>query len=275
MNVLEKNIREKYKYDLAQSDTYHTPENKKKKFIINSSLSCYFNLIKVILWSNIKARQGKLDSYNWAEASFKVMEAFEKVGVKFHISGMKSLEKFEGPAVFIGNHMSSLETMALPHILQPLKPVVYVMKKELTDYPVFGRITMARFPIVVGRENPREDLKVVMEEGKNRLEEGRSIIIFPQKTRSHYLDPKAFNTLGIKLAKNSNVHVVPMALISDVWGMGKLVKDFGKIDPSKDVYISFGEPFKVEGKGTEEHQHVINFIKTKWIEWGRKDYIVE
>lgn len=275
MDAIEKNIREKYKFDLAQYDSYHTSETKKKKIIINPSLSFYLDLLKVILWSNIKARQGKLDSYNWAIASYKVMEAFEKVGAKVHISGMKNLEKFNGPAVFIGNHMSSLETMALPHILQPLKPVVYVMKKELTDYPVFGRISMARFPIVVGRENPREDLRVVMEEGKKRLQEGRSIIIFPQKTRSHYIDPQAFNTLGIKLAKNSSVNVVPMALISDVWGMGKIVKDFGKIDPSKDVYIAFGEPFKVEGKGTEEHQRVLDFIKTKWIEWGRKEYIKE
>jgi 1-acyl-sn-glycerol-3-phosphate acyltransferase len=108
----------------------------------------------------------------------------ERAGINFHVEGIDNIEKFEGPAVFIGNHMSTLETVALPAFIQPIKPVVYVIKEELTRYPLFGPVAAARHPILVGRANPREDLQIVLDDGSSRLQEGRSIIIFPQKTRS-------------------------------------------------------------------------------------------
>jgi 1-acyl-sn-glycerol-3-phosphate acyltransferase len=40
--------------------------------------------------------------------------ALENVGVRFEITGLDNLKSFEGPAVFIANHMSTLETFVLP-----------------------------------------------------------------------------------------------------------------------------------------------------------------
>ena len=47
--------------------------------------------------------------------------------------------------------------------------------------------------IAVGRDNPREDFKRVLSEGKNKLEQGISIIIYPQSTRAVEFDPSKFN----------------------------------------------------------------------------------
>jgi len=131
---------------------------------------------------------------------------------------MHNILKTGKPAVFVGNHMSTLETMVLPAIIQPVKKVIFVIKEELTTYPLFGEIAKARDPILVGRENPREDLKIVLEAGSKKLHEGTSVIIFPQKTRSVYFDPSSFNSLGVKLAKRNKVPVIPIALITDALG---------------------------------------------------------
>ena len=259
---------------LTAKDEYKTDRSKVKTGFLSKKLF-YPRLVKIVTKSNLKTKKNIYDRYNWVASSLDTIDIMEKAGLNFHVTGMSNLKKFKGPAVIIGNHMSTLETIALPSLIQPEKPVCFVIKKELANYPLFGPVAKARHPIIVGRSNPREDLKIVMEEGAKRLREGRSVIIFPQRTRSNYFDPKNFNSLGIKLAKKNNVHVLPLALLTEAWSNGKLIKEFGKLDPSKKVKFAFGEPFMVEGGGADENQRVIDFIKSKFIEWGRQEYIIK
>ena len=114
----------------------------------------------------------------------------------------------------------------------------------------------------------------VLNQGSEKIKNEIGIIIFPQRTRSKFFEPALFNTLGIKLAKRNNVPIVPVAVLSDAWDSGKILKDFGKIDPSKEVRISFGEPMTISGNGNEEHQKAIDFISGRFKEWGRSDIIV-
>ncbi len=77
--------------------------------------------------------------------------------------------------MIIGNHMSMMETLLLPAMIQPINPVTFVVKEALLSYPVFKYIMRSRNPIAVTRTNPRQDLKTVLSEGMDRLEQG----IFP------------------------------------------------------------------------------------------------
>lgn len=110
-------------------------------------------------------------------------------------------------------------------------------------------------------------MRWVLEEGQKRLEDDISIVIFPQTTRSVEFDAKKFNSLGVKLAKRCNVPVVPFALKTDAWGLGRRLKDFGRIRPEKTVHIHFGEPMTVQGSGKEEHGRVVEFIEKNLEEW--------
>ena len=78
-------------------------------------------------------------------------------------------------------------------------------------------------------------------------------------------DPKKFNALGIKLAKQDKVPVFPVAVKTDFWGMGRWFKDSGRIDPSKPVRVSFGEPVHVGGNGKPEHRPTVVFIGSKQV----------
>ncbi len=262
-----------YPISLAGEKEYHTKRSKIKASFLGRRLF-YPRMIKIVYQSNQMTKKNLYNRYNWVASSLYTIRAMEKAGLDFHVEGLDNLEKFEGPAVFVGNHMSTLETLALPSFIQPVKSVVYVIKEELTRYPLFGEVAKARHPILVGRANPREDLQIVLNEGSSRLQEGRSVIIFPQRTRSNYFDAKHFNSLGVKLAKRNDVYVVPLALLTDAWRNGKIVKEFGPIDTSRDVHFAFGEPFKVEGSGTKENQIVIDFIQSKLKEWNRPEYVL-
>lgn len=263
------------KYDklIAEHDTYKTPVDIARKNVLFPSLRFFPNLLYIFYFANKLTRKKIYNSYNWINSSQSIMQELEKVGVKIEIEGMSNFTTFDGPAIFIGNHMSTLETVVLPRIIHPIKPVVFVTKQELSKTPLFGPINSSRFPIIVGRENPREDLMQVMKKGADRLKDGRSIILFPQKTRSPVFDQDNFNTLGIKLAKRNNVPIVPIALVTDAWGNGKIMKEFGQLVPSKKVHFSFGKPIWVEGNGSEQHKHVIEFIISHLKKWGREELI--
>ena len=228
----------------------------------------YLKLITNLTHASFPARRGTLDDEKWAYYSHWIVDIVESVGGKVHISGLQGLSRQPGPVVFIANHMSLLETLILGGVLLPFNRVTFVIKEELRHYPVIGHVMKALKLIAVRRQNPREDLKVVMRNGCDFISKGGSIVIFPQATRSVEFDLQAFNTLGVKLAARAGVPVIPVAIKTDFQGNGKLIKDMGPIDPSKILYFKFGAPMAVEGKGREAHQYVVDFIAQNLLSWG-------
>jgi len=156
----------------------------------------------------------------------------------------------------------------LPGLLAPHREVTFVVKESLVNHPLFGHVMRSRDPIVVGRTDPRKDFETVMTKGMELLSKGISIVIFPQSTRSVEFKPEEFNSLGVKLAKKAGAKVVPIALKTDFWGVGKVIKELGPLDSKKIIYFKFGEPFPVQGPGKEENQRIIDFIQTSLKEWG-------
>ncbi len=235
------------------------------------SLFYYPQFLRQVFWASGLAKQGKYGDDEWWQSSFLAMKALETVGVEIEITGLKIMETVPGPCVFIANHMSTLETICLPGMIQPYKDCTFIVKRGIVEYPVFKHLMRARDPIVVDRENPREDLKVVLEEGEKILASGRSIIVFPQTTRTVTFDPEQFNTIGIKLAKRANATVIPIALQTNAWGIGSLVKEFGRIDPMKKVHIAFGEPIQIQSRGAEEHKQIVAFIQQQLQSWKQAE----
>ena len=231
------------------------------------SLRFYQRCFMIVWRASGLAKRGGYKTPEWSQSSLATLRALEEVGVQVKITGTEHFRALDGPCVFIANHMSTLETFVLPTIIAPVKDATFVVKQSLVDYPVFRYVMRSRDPITVGRSNPRDDLKAVLEGGTERLRAGRSIIIFPQTTRTPVFDPESFNTIGIKLAKKAGVPVVPVALKTDAWGTGRILKDYGKIDPSRRVYFAFGSPLTIKDRGAEEHSQIIEFISGKLKEW--------
>ena len=93
-------------------------------------------------------------------------------------------------------------------------------------------------------------------------------MVFPQATRQVRFDPGAFNTLATKLAARAGVPVVPIALKTDFVGVGRLIKEFGRVDRQKPIHIRFGPPLPVTGTGRETQAQVVDFISASLREWG-------
>lgn len=254
------------------NNTYQTvPQNRPLSLRLFPSFFFYLRFVKIIYDAAKLAKTGPYGDGPWCRSSYDVMCELERIGVKISISGIENVEKTEGPCVFIGNHMSMMETMLFPAIVLSRKSATFVIKESLLEYPVFKHIMRACNPIAVTRTNPRQDLKTVMQEGVNRLTNGRSVIVFPQTTRSHVFDPAQMSSIGVKLAKRAGVPVIPVALKTDCWTNGSVLKDFGRIDLDKTAHFSFGSALTVQGKGAEEQESVNNFISQRLANWSELD----
>lgn len=224
-------------------------------------------------WLARRARAGKCDDYAWTWSSAWVGDILESCGCQIHIEGLENLPETPEPVIYVANHMSTLETFLFPAFLRPRGKVTFVVKTSLTTMPLFGAIMRSRNPIAVERKNPREDLAKVLEEGKKNLENGISLVIFPQSTRSLGFSREHFNSLGVKLAKRGNAPVIPIALKTDAWGLGRPVPELGKIRPDLPVRIRIGRSIKVTGNGKTEHEAICDFIETNLLRWQKEDGI--
>jgi 1-acyl-sn-glycerol-3-phosphate acyltransferase len=253
------------------SDSYDTPVSEKpslsERFLLDNRLYFACKYLGIVFRTRSEARKGIYDKKAWTDSSLEIMRLLERTGALFHITGMENIVKSPEPVLFISNHMSTLETMILPCIISPLREVTFVVKDSLVKHPLFGDVMRSRNPIVVGRNDPRKDFEIVMNEGQKLLSNGTSIIIFPQSTRSSEFKPEEFNSMGVKLAKKSGVKIVPVAIRTDFWGNGKVIKEFGPLNHKNEVHFRFGEPMNISGNGKDEHLAVINFILSSLEQW--------
>jgi 1-acyl-sn-glycerol-3-phosphate acyltransferase len=253
-------------------DSYDTPDDKRRllldRLFLNTRWYFFGGYVAEIIRTRSIAIAGLYDRSVWADSSFRVFRLIEDIGGRFHLKGLENLRSCTPPLVIISNHMSTLETFVFPGIIAPFIEVTFVVKDSLVRHPLFGPIMRSRDPIVVKRENPRDDFQTVMTRGKELLAKGTSVIIFPQSTRSAEFIPEEFNSLGIKLARAAGVPVMPVAVKTDFWENGKYLKDLGAIKRNRPIHIVFGQPFSIQGTGKEDHQKIIDFIVSHLQEWG-------
>jgi len=228
----------------------------------------YARIALDFLKEGLAGRRGTLTNERWLRASLSCIKTIESAGGRLNVSGLEGLGEYKGPLVFIANHMSILETVILPSFTLAFNDVTFIIKDELRRYPVIGWVMQGLNFISVHRKNPREDLKIVLNKGQQRIQQGCSVVIFPQATRSTVFHVKNFNTLGVKLARKAGVPVVPIALKTDFHGNGRWLKDIGPIHPERPIYFKFGNPIPVVGNGQAAHQRVVEFITQNLTSWG-------
>ncbi len=260
--------------NLFPGDSYDTPADHPRclgdRLFLGSRWYFYIKNFTVFSRTGRCGKRGELDGNHQVYYSNQNFRLVEDCGGKIHLRGLNNLDLLNGkPAILMGNHMSLLETAIFHAIIRPRIDFTFVIKKQLLDVPHFGDIMRAINAIAVGRDNPRDDLRAVLNGGKEILEQGRSIIIFPQSTRSTVFDPAKFNSIGIKLAKSAGVPVVPFALKTDFLSNGKWLRDMGPVNRQNDVWFEFAPPVEVEGNGKETQQHIIDFIQNRLAQWSK------
>jgi len=173
-------------------------------------------------------------------------------GLRWRVTGMENIP--DGPAIIMCKHQSAWETFALQKFFPPH---VWVLKRELLWLPLFGWGLATLKPIAIDRKAVRRALRQVVEQGRDRLQRGLWITIFPEGTRVAPGQRVSYEVGGAYLAAKTGVPVVPVAHNAGVfWPRARLEKKSGVID------VVIGPMIESNGKGAAE----INQLVEDWIE---------
>ncbi|MGB0468102.1 MAG: lysophospholipid acyltransferase family protein [Pontibacterium sp.] len=137
-------------------------------------------------------------------------------GVKVDVQGAEHLPS--GGYVVVSNHQSEWETL---FFLTLIRPQSAVLKKELLKIPFFGWALSLIKPIALDRSKRRGALKQLLQQGKERLADGISVLIFPQGTRVPVGETGKFNKGGAMLAVSAAVPIVPIVHDAGLFWPGK------------------------------------------------------
>jgi 1-acyl-sn-glycerol-3-phosphate acyltransferase len=233
-----------------------------------ASTRFYLRLWSIIVRAWFTARSGRYGSVAWTRDSYSILRTIEYCGGRLCIAGAEGMVRTPGAKVYVSNHMSALETLILPSILLSAGPATFVIKTSLMRYPFFGGVLRALDPVCVNRSSARDDLRTVLSEGEKKCRAGISVVLFPQATRSLDFDPSAFNTLGAKLAARAGVSLVPVAVKTDFMGIGRIMRDFGRISPDRTVRVAFGPPIDAATAPRDAHRQAVEFIVGALTGWG-------
>lgn len=114
-----------------------------------------------------------------------------------------------GPCILMSNHQSNFDILALIAAV-PLR-IYWIAKKELFDIPLFGSSMRRGGYIPLDRSDGRKALKS-MENAAAIIREGRSVVMFPEGTRSRDGQLLPFKRGGFMLAVRAGVPVIPVTI---------------------------------------------------------------
>jgi 1-acyl-sn-glycerol-3-phosphate acyltransferase len=155
-------------------------------------------------------------------------------GVRVRATGRERLDSAH-PVIFISNHQSHFDVLALIRSLPGQYRII--AKKELFSIPVFGWALALSGFIKLDRAD-RTQARASLDLAAARVRAGRSVVVFPEGTRSPDGRLLPFKKGGFILAIESGAPVVPISISGSRGVLGKETLDIkrGAID------VAFGAP---------------------------------
>ena len=173
----------------------------------------------------------------WARA------IFFSASVKIKIMGLDNLDTLKN-YIFAANHSSSLD---IPLMLGFIPFwIVPVSKIELKWIPFLGWAMQMAGHIFIDRRDHERAIATISETKESLLKTPRSILLFPEGSRTNDGNIQPFKSGGISLGISTGMPIVPVALIGTFESLNKKSNKFKK----KLLTISIGSP--IDTKDFEE-----------------------
>ena len=190
----------------------------------------------------------------WAEINIWMSKYL--CGLTYEIKGLENTPKDK--CVIFVKHSSVYEIFIL---LKYFSPSSWVGKYELMYVPIFRGVFKKFKLIPVKRGRGGTEVEKVRAMGRERLNSGNWIIIFPEGTRMPYDKSKRYGLSGSILAKETGSMVLPIS-----HNAGKYWKRRGWLKYPGKISFIVGKPYETSGLELNE----INNIAKKWIDLNVK-----
>jgi len=173
--------------------------------------------------------------------------------IKIQVQGLDNLLT-DRAQLICANHQSLFDILILDSIL-PLQ-FRFVVKKELFSVPILGRCLRYEKQIQVDRQNRRKGIESIMAAG-DLINKGRSIVVFPEGTRSTDGEVKRFHKGSLLIAFNTDAPIVPISINGSFGIMSK--KSF-RLRPGL-VKVVIHPPIETKGLSRAEQKEMAEKVR--------------
>lgn len=175
-------------------------------------------------------------------------DIMDRLGSEIHAYGGENIPE-TGPVVMVGNHQGYADIFTYFAVFDKYQ-FAFVAKQELSKLPFFGKFITEIRSVLIDRDNSRGQLNAITE-GIELIEQGYSLVIFPEGTRSFGGDPHPFMRGSLKLATKPGVPIVPVS----IEGTYNMMEKDGYFHGA-DVYIKIHEPVPTAGLSRKEEKEL-------------------
>lgn len=188
--------------------------------------------VAVILFSPFDYKKGRILGFivkYWAKTIFKTMN------INVRVIGLDKLDR-NADYIFAPNHASSLD---IPLILGFLPFwIVPISKIELKWIPFLGWAMQAAGHVFVDRRDHEKAMLSIAKIKNSLLKNPRSILIFPEGSRTNDGKVNQFKTGGLSIGISTKISIVPVAIDGTFESLSKHSKKF----VNKLLTINIGSP---------------------------------
>jgi 1-acyl-sn-glycerol-3-phosphate acyltransferase len=175
-------------------------------------------------------------------------------GVKLRVTGLEKVP-VDGPVIFMSNHQGNFDILALCNAIP--RQFSWIAKEELFAIPVFGHSMRRGGYIPLDRSDGRSAMKSI-DAAAAMIRSGRSVVIFPEGTRTPDGTLLPFKRGGFLLAAKAGVPIVPLT-----------IRGSAKVNPAKrlelypgTITIRFADPIPATGEDGARHGQLMEQVRT-------------
>lgn len=164
-------------------------------------------LLAYCLLGLLGRKRAQADLLYWITRSW-ARQLVAIAGGRVEVSGMENLP-VGGGVLFVSNHQGAFDIPLLLGYIPGLKG--FVSKKENFRLPVVSIWMKLLHCIILDRNDLRQSARAIAR-GIRDLQAGRSLVIFPEGTRSKSGNLQRFKEGSFKLATRSGAPIVPLTI---------------------------------------------------------------
>ena len=129
------------------------------------------------------------------------------LGIRPKVVGLENMPK--EPCVILAKHQSAWETMTIQDLVPAGAYCVFVLKKELLKVPLVGWGLAAMKMISIDRTAGKDALDQVVTQGRERLQQGFYVILFPRRARKNATNRAAPTSPPTSAARSYRLPTTP------------------------------------------------------------------
>ena len=209
--------------------------------------------VAVILFSPFDYKKGRILGFivkYWAKTIFKTMN------INVRVIGLDKLDR-NADYIFAPNHASSLD---IPLILGFLPFwIVPISKIELKWIPFLGWAMQAAGHVFVDRRDHEKAMLSIAKIKNSLLKNPRSILIFPEGSRTNDGRVNQFKTGGLSIGISTKISIVPVAIEGTFESLSKHSKTF----VNKLLTINIGSPVDTRKYSLDDRKELAIIVNSE------------